>query len=131
MVDLIVGKKITFFLVSVGFKKPFICCVNEESFNNDFLEFFGWKPILAQILKQILHSFDKLVLVIACLGGQFGINCPSVFLKIWNCLSKMRAIWKFSKITSVIYTKNRLKQTCDYWLITPNLETLCIETNIF
>ena len=25
----------------------------------------------------------QLVLVITCLGGQFGINCPSAFLKIF------------------------------------------------
>ena len=35
------------------------------------------------------------------------------------------------KITRVIYTKNCPNQTCDYWLITPNQQTLCIETNIF
>ena len=35
-----------------------IFCANEESFDNDFVNFFGWKPLLAQILKQILHSFD-------------------------------------------------------------------------
>ena len=34
-------------------------------------------------------NFDELVLNITCLGGQFGINCPSAFLKIlklaeWN-----------------------------------------------
>ena len=37
----------------------------------------------------------------------------------------------FEKIMSVIYPKNRPNQACDYWLITPNQETLCIETNIF
>ena len=52
------------------------------------------------------------------LVGQFGINCPSAFSK-------------FSKITWVIYPKNCPNQTCDYWLITPNPQTLCIETNIF
>ena len=31
----------------------------------------------------------------------------------------------------MIYRKNRPNQTCDYWLITPNQQTLCIETNIF
>ena len=35
------------------------------------------------------------------------------------------------KITSVIYSQNCPNQTCDYWLITPNQQTLCIETNIF
>ena len=31
----------------------------------------------------------------------------------------------------VIYPKNRPNQTCDYWLITPNQQTLCIETISF
>ena len=29
------------------------------------------------------------------------------------------------------YPKNRSKQTCYYWLITPNQQTFYIETNIF
>ena len=53
------------------------------------------------------------------------------FWKFWNCPSKTRAISKLSKIAMVIYTKNRPNQTCDYWLITPNQQILCIETNIF
>ena len=30
----------------------------------------------------------------------------------------------------MIYPHIRPNQTCDYWLITPNQQTLCIETNI-
>ena len=41
------------------------------------------------------------------------------------------AISKFSKITRVIYPENHPYQTSDYWLITPNQQTLCIRTNIF
>ena len=52
----------------------------------------------------------KLVLVITCLGGRFGINCPRTFLEIS----------KFSKIKRVIYPQNRPLQTYGYWLITPN-----------
>ena len=37
----------------------------------------------------------------------------------------------FSKITRVIYPTNRQNQACYYWLITPNQQILCIETNIF
>ena len=37
---------------------------------------------------------------------------------------------KFSKITRVIYPKNCPNKTCDYWLITPNQQTFCIEINI-
>ena len=39
---------------------------------------------------------SSFVLVIACLGGRFGINYPSAFLKMW-------VISKFSKITRAIY----------------------------
>ena len=52
---------------------------------------------------------------------EFGINCPS----------KTRAISKFSKNGSLIYPNYRPNKTCSYWLITPNQQTLCIETNIF
>ena len=31
----------------------------------------------------------------------------------------------------MIYPQNSPNQTCDYWLITPNHQTFCIETNIF
>ena len=47
---------------------------------------------------------------------------------IWDKLRESNS--KFSKITTVIYPQNRPNQTCDYWLITPNQQTLCIETNI-
>ena len=53
----------------------------------------------------------KLVLAIKCLGGKFGINCASAFLKI---LKLPRAISKLWKIAKVIYFKNCPNQTCDY-----------------
>ena len=53
------------------------------------------------------------------------------FWKFLDWPSETRAISKFSNITSVTYPKNCLNQTCDYWLITPNQQTFCIETNIF
>ena len=31
----------------------------------------------------------------------------------------------------MIYPQNCKNQICDYWLITPNQQTLCIETYIF
>ena len=43
----------------------------------------------------------------------------------------MTAISKFSKMTRVSFPKNYPKQTSDYWLITPNQQTLFIETDIF
>ena len=35
---------------------------------------------------------------------------------------------KFLKITRVIHLKNHPNQTCDYWLITPDQDTLCIDS---
>ena len=42
----------------------------------------------------------------------------------------MRAISDFSKIMRVVYSKNCPNQTCDYWLITPNQQTLCINQGL-
>ena len=57
------------------------------------------------------------------------------FEQVLVCTSNLmfgRPIWdKFSKITRVTYPKTCWNQTCDYWLMTPNQQTLCIETNIF
>ena len=39
--------------------------------------------------------------------------------------------FKIFKNHEVDLSQNHPNQTCDYWLITPNQETLCIETNIF
>ena len=60
------------------------------------------------------------------LGERFEINCTSSFLKVLKII-----ISKVSKITKMIYPKDSGNQTCDYWLITPNQQTLCIETIIF
>ena len=38
---------------------------------------------------------EQFVLVATCLGGRFGINCASAFLKILNCPGKTRTISKF------------------------------------
>ena len=45
------------------------------------------------------------------------MDCPSAFLKIL-------------KNHKVIYLQNHPNQTCNYWIITPNQQTLCIETNL-
>ena len=46
-----------------------------------------------------------------------------------------RTIWNKLKIfknqENDLSPKNHLNQTYGYWLITPNHQTLCIETNIF
>ena len=69
---------------------------------------------------------SQLVLEITCLRQQFREIAQVHFWKFSNCPSKRRAISKILKI----YTKNCLNQTCDYLLIIPNQQTLCIETNI-
>ena len=61
-----------------------------------------------------------LVPVITWLKVRFRVN----FWNFWHFRT-------FLKITRVIYRKYRLNHTCGYWLITPNQQTLCIETNIF
>ena len=75
-------------------------------------------------------SENQFVLVITCLGGRFGINYMSAFLKIFKLPEQNDYIFKFSKIKRVIYLKIRPNQTCDYWLITPNQQPLCIVNNI-
>ena len=64
-----------------------------------------------------LMRLNIIVTLICISNHMFGIKCPS-------------AISKFLKIAKVTYPKSP-NQTCSYWLITPNQQTLCIETNIF
>ena len=49
--------------------------------------------------------------------------------EIWDKLPE--CIFENFEITRVIYPKNRPNQPSGYWLITPNQQALCIETNIF
>ena len=69
----------------------------------------------------INHFFNFMFIVIVkvmistsnpCLARQCWDKLPKYILKIRNCSYVTRAISKFSKITRVIYIKNRLKQTC-------------------
>ena len=76
-------------------------------------------------LKQV--KFFVLVLVITCLAGQFGINCPSLILKVLK-------LPKWNKDNFKIF-KNRDGDLSPK-LSEPNMKlpvnhTLCIETNIF
>ena len=80
------------------------------------------KSPLYNHLKGKMHYF---VPVISCLRRWFRINYH--FWKFGNCPIKMRAISKFSKITMLIYSKNCTNQTCDYWLIIPNQQTLILK----
>ena len=66
------------------------------------LRYYCWK-------QKFLSFVWTFVLIITCLRGQLRITCPSAFLKI-----------------SIFSNQSR-----DYWLIAPNQQTLCIETNIF
>ena len=49
----------------------------------------------------------------------------------WNFSSKTKVISNFLKITRVIYPQKCPSQAYGYWLITPNQQSICIETNIF
>ena len=130
--------KIVFKAITSVIKTFFLRCLRRlfiHSFH--FLPIIIWfdvKKNFSESFPSFLHEVDWLrsvktrlflnwlALVITCLRGRFGINSLSAFLKIF---------WKFSKITRVIYPQNCPNQTCDYWLITSNQQTLCIETNIF
>ena len=63
-------------------------------------------------------------------GRAIRDKLPECIFENFEIASVTRAISKFSKITRVIYPKNRPNQACDYRLITLNQRTLCIETNI-
>ena len=53
------------------------------------------------------------------------------FWKFWNCSSKTRAISKIFKNQKDDLSQKLPESYSEYWLIVPNQETLCIETNIF
>ena len=48
--------------------------------------------------------------------------------KLPKCIFEILKFQKFSKTKRVIYPQSHPNQTCDYWLITPNQQTLFIET---
>ena len=52
----------------------------------------------------------------------------AIWDKLPNCISENFEIFKNHE---GIYPKNHPNQTCGYWLITPNQQTFCTETNIF
>ena len=68
---------------------------------------------------------DLLYYVISTSNHMFG---RAIWDKLPECMFENFEISKFSKITRLIYPKNHLNQTRDYWLITPTQLTLCIET---
>ena len=62
---------------------------------------------------------------------MFPFNPPEHIRGQWESIFENFQISKFSKITRVIYIKNCPKQPSDDWLIKPNKQMFCIETNIF
>ena len=66
--------------------------------------------VLAKII-EISIANKKICANITCLGGPFGMNSVSTFLKILKLRDKPKGISKFSKIATVIYPKNRPNQT--------------------
>ena len=81
------------------------------------------KHQLVQILL-IACSYYQSVLLITRLRGRFRINW-----KFLNCPIMTRAISNFQKSRGWFIPK--IAQTCNYSLITPSQQTLCIVTNIF
>ena len=115
------------FTIPKAFIKPFVAPQRSEKKKSKlgFTLCPGW-------WRELLKRTVKLVLVIICLGGRTGINCPITFLKILKlpAYKMRRAISIFSEVTRVIYPKTCLNQTCDYCLSTPKQQTLCVETDI-
>ena len=102
----------------------------------NFVYFLSHKQLLQQKLEKYSGLFvligetdTQFVLVITCFGERFGKNCFSAFLKIFK--NALRQFFQIPKIRREIYFKICPKKACDYWLITPNQQTLWIETNIF
>ena len=62
----------------------------------------------------------QFVLVIACLGGKFGINCSNAFFENIEIARVKREQFKNFTESRGKKSKNRSNYTCDYWLITPN-----------
>ena len=63
-------------------------------------------------------------------GSAIWDKLPECVFEHFESAQVTIAISKFLKITLLIYPKNCLNQICDYWLITPNQQTISIETNI-
>ena len=48
------------------------------------------------------------------------VKLPECIFQNFEIARVKRGQFQISKITRVIYPKNRWSQACDYWLITPN-----------
>ena len=83
-------------------------------------------------LRNIICQPRQLVLVITCLGGRFGINCPSAFLKILILLEQNEGNFKIFKNHEGDISQ-KLPEP-NIWLLinhTPKQQTLCIEIDTF
>ena len=79
------------------------------------------------VTESYLEPGGVLVLVITYFGGQFGINYPSVFLKVLKLAKWNEGNFKVFK-NHEGHSKNH--PTKHFWLIRSNQKRLCIETNI-
>ena len=82
------------------------------------------------VTESYLKPGGVLVLVITYLGGQFGINYPSVFLKVLKLAKWNKGNFKVFKNHEGHLFQKSPDQTFRYWLIRSNQKRLCIETNI-
>ena len=64
-------------------------------------------------------------------GRAIWNKLPERIFKNFEIARVKRGQFQNSKIKKVVYRKNRPNQKCGYSSITPNQQTLCIETNIF
>ena len=71
----------TRFSENIQASNPYAYCGVSEFLRTAIKEQPGTTASLLPLLLSLV-TVIKLVLVITCLGGQFGINCPSGFLKI-------------------------------------------------
>ena len=56
---------------------------------------------------------------------------PECIFKNFEIARMKEGNFKIFKNYESDLSQKSLNETCDYWLITPNLQTLCIGTNIF
>ena len=93
----------------------------------------GPKPLNSSLFAKCNWIFPLSIGKISTSNNMFGRT-------IWECRGQIARVhfWKFCEGNFKIFKNHEgnlspksPNQTCGYWLITPNQQTFCIETNIF
>ena len=106
-------------LESIGIKgESFLCLIFQE--RRQFFSFSTLHFIICFIVTAIVKNR-------CCV---FLASTLNIFYFIGNALSPSEAHLEPSQ-RSMIYPQNFPNQTCDFWLITQNQQTFCIEVNTF